>query len=258
MTYSITARDSATGMLGVAVASRFFAVGAVVPHIRGGRAAVATQAFVNPLWGIEGADRIAAGEAPDVVLADLAARDAGRDQRQAHGIDASGRSAAHTGAACVDWAGHLLGDRVSVAGNMLTGPEVVSETLAAFEAGVDLPFAERLLAAMRAGEAAGGDKRGRQSAALVIHRGEDYPWLSIRTDDHADPLSELERLHAVAGERFLHVAEIMPTRERFSGEPDRAGIDAAIAEAERAREAEGRPSASQATGPGGRRAARKP
>jgi uncharacterized Ntn-hydrolase superfamily protein len=252
MTYSIVARDPATGMLGVAVASRFFAVGAVVPHIRGGRAAVATQAFVNPLWGVLGAERVAAGEDVEAVLAEIVARDAGARQRQAHMIDGRGRSAAHTGADCVDWAGHLIGDGVSVAGNMLAGAEVLADALTAYEDGGDLPFAERLLRAMRAGEEAGGDKRGRQSAALVIHRGEDYPWLSIRADDHADPLAELERLLAVAGERFLHVAEIMPTRANFSGRPDRAGIDAAIAEAERRREAEGRPSVSHATGPDGR------
>lgn len=249
MTYSIVARDPATGMMGVAVASRFFAVGSVVPHIRGGRSAVATQAYVNPLWGIEGADRIAAGEAPEVVVADLAARDAGARQRQAHMIDAAGRTAAHTGADCVDWAGHLTAEAVSVAGNMLVGPEVLVDTLTAYEDGAELPFAERLLRAMRAGEDAGGDKRGRQSAVLVVHRGEDYPWLSIRADDHADPLTELERLLAVAGERFLHVAEIMPTRDRFSGAPDRAGVDAAIAEAERCRAAEGRSSASHAPEP---------
>ena len=249
MTYSIVARDPETGMLGVAVASRFFAVGAVVPHIRGGKGAVATQAFVNPLWGLEGADRLAAGESAEAVIADLASRDAGQAQRQAHMIDAAGRSAAHTGAECIDWCGHLIGEGVSVAGNMLAGPEVIADTLTAFEDGADLPFAGRLLRAMRAGEDAGGDKRGRQSACLVLHRDQDYPWLSLRADDHGDPLSELDRLLAVAGERFLHVAEIMPTRENFSGTPDRSGIDAAIREAERRRIEDGLSSASFATDP---------
>ena len=249
MTYSIVARDPETGMLGVAVASRFFAVGAVVPHVRGGKGAVATQAFVNPLWGLEGADRLAAGESAEAVIADLASRDAGQAQRQAHMIDAAGRSAAHTGAECIDWCGHLIGEGVSVAGNMLAGPEVIADTLTAFEDGADLPFAGRLLRAMRAGEDAGGDKRGRQSACLVIHRDQDYPWLSLRADDHGDPLNELDRLLAVASERFLHVAEIMPTRENFSGTPDRSGIDAAIREAERRRIEDGLSSASLATDP---------
>ena len=247
MTYSIVARDPATGFLGVAVASRFFAVGALVPHVRGGRCAVATQAFVNPLWGVEGADRLARGEPAADVLADFLARDAGQPQRQLHMIDSAGRIAAHTGAQCVDWCGHVVGESVSVAGNMLAGPEVIHETLAAYEAHIALPFAERLLTAMEAGERAGGDKRGRQSAALRIHRTEDYPWLDIRADDHADPLAELRRLLDVAGERYLHVAEIMPTRGNFSGATDRSPVDAAIAAEEERRRIEGAPSRSFST-----------
>ena len=247
MTYSIVARDPDTGQLGVAVASRFFAVGALVPHIRGGKCAVATQAFVNPLWGIEAADRMAAGEAASDVLSGLVARDDGRAQRQAHMINAQGRSAAHTGADCIDWCGHLIGEDVSVAGNMLSGEGVIVETLASFEVNKDLPFTERLLVAMEAGEAAGGDRRGKQSAALCIHRTEDYPWLDIRADDHADPLAELRRLYDVAQERFLHVAETMATRDTFSGLTDRTPLDAAIAEEEARRQYEGRESRSFAT-----------
>jgi uncharacterized Ntn-hydrolase superfamily protein len=249
MTYSIVARDPETGHYGVAVASRFFAVGAVVPHLRGGKCAVATQAFVSPIWGIEAADRMARGEASADVVADLVARDGGQAIRQIHMVDAEGRVAAHTGADCVDWCGHVAGQAVSVAGNMLAGPAVVADTLAAYEAHMDLPLAERLMTAMEAGAAAGGDKRGTQSAALVIHRSEDYPWLSLRADDHPDPLAELRRLHEVAHERFIHVAEAMPTRANFSGTTDRTGIDAAIAEAEASRKAEGRASRSFATEP---------
>jgi uncharacterized Ntn-hydrolase superfamily protein len=247
MTYSIVAKDPATGQYGVAVASRFFAVGALVPHIRGGKCAVATQAFVNPLWGVEAADRMVAGEAAADVLADLVARDGGQKQRQAHMIDAQGRSAAFTGEDCIDWCGHLIGDGVSVAGNMLAGEAVIADTLAAYNAHADLPFVERLLTAMEAGEAAGGDKRGKQSAALCIHRTEDYPWLDIRVDDHPDPLAELRRLYDVAQERFLHVADTMPTRGNFSGLTDRTPLDAAIAEEEARRQREGRKSQSFAT-----------
>ncbi|KQB97717.1 pilus assembly protein [Loktanella sp. 1ANDIMAR09] len=247
MTYSIVARDPQTGAYGVAVASRFFAVGALVPHIRGGKGAVATQAFVNPMLGVEGARRLADGETAQAILNDMIARDGGRSQRQIHLIDSAGHSAAHTGAECIDWAGHLIGSGVSVAGNMLAGPAVVADTLAAYEANLDLPFAERLLTAMEAGAAAGGDKRGTQSAALCIHRTEDYPWLDIRADDHPDPLAELRRLLDVAGERFLHVAEIMPTADNFSGVTDRSAIDAAIAAEEARRKAEGRKSRSFAT-----------
>ena len=219
MTWSIVARDPETGWHGVAAASCFFAVGALVPHVRGGRCAVATQAFVSPPWGIEAADRLAAGEPTALVLADLAARDPAGDRRQIHAVDAAGRSAALTGTACPEWSGHVAAEGASVAGNTLEGPEVVARTLATYQAGMALPFPERLLAAMEAGEAAGGDRRGRQSACLRIHRGEAYPCLDLRADDHADPLAELRRLLAVAGERSLAVADTLPTAARPGGAP---------------------------------------
>ena len=124
---------------------------------------------------------------------------------------------------------------------------VVAETLATYNKAMDKPLAERLLLAMQAGEDAGGDKRGRQSAALVIHRDQDYPWLSIRADDHPDPLAELRRLFAVAQERYMHVAETMATKANPNGMIDRREIDEKIAALEAARLAEGRPSASFAT-----------
>jgi uncharacterized Ntn-hydrolase superfamily protein len=247
MTYSIVAKDPDTGQLAVAVASRFFAVGALAPHVRGGKCAVATQAFVNPVWGIEAADRMAQGEPAAAVLADLVARDNGRDQRQIHMIDAAGRSVAHTGKACIDWCGHLIGDGVSVAGNMLAGAGVVADTLAAYQSHMHLPFAERLMTAMEAGERAGGDKRGKQSAALRIHRGEDYPWIDIRADDHSDPLDELRRLYDVAHDRYMWFSDGLATRTNFSGVSDRRGIDDAIAAEEARRKTEGRASRSYAT-----------
>ncbi len=247
MTYSIVARDPGTGQYGVVVASRFFAVGALVPHVRGRRCAVATHAFMNPIWGLEAARRLSEGEATEAVLADLVARDGGQAQRQIHMIDAAGRSAAHTGAECVDWCGHLIAEGVSVAGNMLAGREVISETMDAYRGNMALPFAERLMTAMEAGEVAGGDKRGRQSAALRIHRTEDYPWLDLRSDDHSDPLAELRRLYDVAQERYLHVAEVMPTQANFSGLTDRASVDAAIVAEEARRRIEGCKSRSFAT-----------
>ncbi|MDN5567551.1 MAG: DUF1028 domain-containing protein [Paracoccus sp. (in: a-proteobacteria)] len=246
MTWSLIARDRATGALGIAVASRFFACGALVPHV-GHSAAFATQAFVNPVWGTEGLRRLQAGETATQVLADLVARDAGAAQRQAHLLDTDGHGAAHTGDQCIDWAGHLAGDDWSVAGNMLAGPQVLQETARVFQETTALDFPERLLAAMMAGEAAGGDKRGRQAAGLRIHRGQDHPWLDLRADDHADPLAELSRLLRVARERYLYVADIMPTAQQFSGAPDRSATDARIAKAEVTRIAAGRSSASFAT-----------
>jgi uncharacterized Ntn-hydrolase superfamily protein len=247
MTYSIVARDAETGHLGVAVASRFFAVGAVVPHVRGRVGAIATQAFVSPLYGTEGLKLLEQGMAPQAIVETLTAQDAGQRNRQFHLIDAQGRNAAFTGADCVDWAGHLLADGVSVAGNMLEGPEVIASTLDVYQARMHLPLAERLLAAMQAGEVAGGDKRGKQSASLTVYRDQDYAWLDIRADDHPDPLAELRRLYAVAKERYLHVAETMPTRENPSGMTDRRPIDARIAALEAERHAKGIPSASRMT-----------
>ena len=246
MTYSIVARDPASNEIGIIVASRFFARGAAVPYV-GRRSAVATQAFVNPLWGTEGRRRLEAGEAAETLIAEFIDRDGARDIRQAHMIDCEGNFAVHTGKDCVDWAGHKIGDHHSVAGNMLAGPDVVADTFAAYAAAGHLPMAARLLHAMQAGEKAGGDKRGRQAAGLVIHRGEEHAYLDLRVDDHADPLAELERLLDVAGERYIHVAEAMPTADNFSGTTDRAPIDAAIQAAEQLRQREGRASRSFAT-----------
>ena len=247
MTWSIIVREPETCALGIAVASRFFAVGALVPHIRDSRAAVATQAFVSPLWGIEGADRIAAGEAGEAVLADFLGRDPGAPLRQWHAIDGAGRITAHTGAGCTGWCGHVAGPDVSVAGTMLAGPQVVEATRDAWLARPDLPMAERLLFAMDAGEAAGGDKRGRQSACLRIHRGEAWPLLDLRADDHAEPLAELRRLLAVTEERYAHFVQALPTRANFSGWTDRRPVDEAIRRAEAERAAAGIPSVSLAT-----------
>lgn len=244
MTYSLIAKDT-DGSIGLIVASKFFACGAVVPFLSGS-VAVASQAFCNPIWGTEGRARMMAGENAETVLQDLAARDEGRAIRQAHMMDAQGGFAAYTGAECVDWAGHILGENHSVAGNMLAGPRVIEATSEAYLANATLPFAERLIAAMVAGEDAGGDKRGRQSAGLAIHRGEDHPWLDLRADDHADPLAELTRLWEVAQERYVHFAKGMPSAEHFSGFPTRDGIDADIKAAEARRKAEGRPSRSHA------------
>ena len=247
MTWSIVARDPATGHLGIAVASRFFSVGTLVPHIKPGVGAVATQAFINPLYGVDGLALLTEGRTPDEIIGVLTARDAGHRQRQMHLMTRDGRNAAFTGSACIDWAGHLVDEQVSVAGNMLAGPQVIATTLDVFKKTADKPFIERFLEAMQAGEDAGGDKRGRQSAAIVVYRDQTYPWIDIRADDHADPLAELRRLYAVAGERYLHFAELMPTRANPDGLLDRSIIDRRIAELEEIREREGRPSASFAT-----------
>lgn len=227
MTWSILARDPTTGELGAAVATRFFAVGALAIHVEGGVGALATQALINPMYAVQGMPRLRAGATPRDVIADLLVGDAGRAHRQIHVLDATGRIAAHTGADCVDWCGSVRGTDVSVAGNMLAGPDVVARTLAAYEAASG-PMAERLLTALQAGEAAGGDKRGRQSAALRICSRDPYPDLDIRVDDHPDPLSELRRLHAVSQERFALFRRFLAGADSPCGVFDRVVIDAAI------------------------------
>ena len=201
MTWSIVARD-VDGSFGVAIASRFFAVGALCVHTRRGVGALSTQALMNPLYGPAGIDLLAEGVAPEEIVTRLTDADEGRAQRQIHVVDANGHAAAYTGKHCIDWCGHRLHDDFSVAGNMLVGTDVLDATVAAYAGGARLPFAERLLAAMDAGERAGGDKRGKQAAALRIHGDEDYPRLDLRVDDHDEPLVELRRLHEKSLERY--------------------------------------------------------
>jgi uncharacterized Ntn-hydrolase superfamily protein len=234
MTWSLVARD-ASGALGVAVASKFFAVGALCPAVRAGKGALSTQALINPLYARDGIAALDAGLEPAQIVARLTAADGGREVRQLHLIDALGRSAAHTGRQCIEWCGHRAGDGYSLAGNMLAGPRVLDETARAYEAARDLPFAERLMTAMEAGEAAGGDKRGKQAAALLIHTTEDYPSLSLRVDDHPDPLAELRRLHAASLERFQAFMTCLPSRARPEGITDRAVIEAEVARFQAAR-----------------------
>ena len=228
MTWSIIARDSTAGQIGIVVATRFFAVGALVPHIAAGRGGIATQALVNPYYGIDGLLLLREGRDAGEIVRTLLAADEGRDSRQLHVLDAGGRIACHTGRDCVDWCGHLEGDGFSIAGNMLACARVLEETAKAYLAGRRLPLALRLLAAMRSGEAAGGDKRGKQSAALLIHGEEEWPELDLRVDDHADPLAELERLEQVSRERWVHFREFLPSRQNPAGVTDRSIIDAAV------------------------------
>jgi uncharacterized Ntn-hydrolase superfamily protein len=228
MTWSIIARDNATGQFGIAVATKFFAVGARVPYIAAGIGAIATQALVNPYYGIDGLKLLREGRSPHDIVKTLIAADSGHASRQLHIMDAGGRVASHTGSACVDWCGHIEGDGFSIAGNMLAGARVLDDTAKAYGSSEKLPFAQRLIATMRAGEAAGGDKRGKQSAALLIHDQEEWSALDLRVDDHADPLAELGRLEQVSRERWVHFRNYLPSRNNPAGITDRATIDAGI------------------------------
>ncbi len=228
MTWSILARD-AQGQFGLAIASRFFAVGALCLHSQRGVGALATQALMNPLYGPAGLALLAAGQPAAEALAELIASDAGREHRQLHLLPATGPAAAHTGAACIDWCGHQLFDDFSVAGNMLAGPQVLAATADAYLSAAGLPLAERLLAAMAAGEAAGGDKRGKQAAALRIQADEDYLQLDLRVDDHAEPITELQRLYQVSLQRSQPFMACLAGRHDPVGLTDRNQIEARIA-----------------------------
>ena len=231
MTWSLIAKDNVTGQIGIAVATKFFAVGARVPHIAPAIGAIATQALVNPYYGIDGVRLLRQGRAPREIIETLIAADAGHASRQLHIMDAKGRIAAFTGKDCVDWCGHLEGDGFSLAGNMLAGKRVLDDTAETYLANAHMPFARRMIAAMRAGEEAGGDKRGKQSAALLIYGEEEWSDLDLRVDDHVDPLTELERLEAVSRERWVHFRKYLPSRKNPAGITDRAVIDAGIAAA---------------------------
>ena len=227
MTWSILARDE-NGHLGVAIASRFLAVGSLCVYSQRAVGAMSTQALMNPLYGPTGIDAMARGHSAAAAIAMMVAADEGREQRQVHLLPVSGQGAAHTGTACIDWCGHLVLDGLSVAGNMLAGPRVIEASAQAYLDTAGQPMAERLLAAMDAGQAAGGDKRGQQAAALRIHGDEDYLSLDLRVDDHTEPLVELRRLYEKSLERFVPFSQCLPGRGRPSGTIERSLIEAHI------------------------------
>jgi uncharacterized Ntn-hydrolase superfamily protein len=202
VTYSIVARDPETGEIGVAVQTRYFAVGSVVPWVEPGVGAVATQAFAEKGYGPRGLALLRQGRGPREALDELLAADEGRERRQVAILDASGAVAVHTGSQCVQAAGHVTGEGVSAQGNMLERDIAWAAMLRAYgEAEGDL--AARLLAALGAAQAEGGDMRGRQSAALVVAPGGEgrEPWerrFDVRVDDHPDPIDEIGRLLRLA------------------------------------------------------------
>jgi uncharacterized Ntn-hydrolase superfamily protein len=202
MTFSIVARSADGESWGVAVASKFLAVGAVVPAAVAQVGAIATQANANVAYKGLTLAHLDDGATAPVALQRLLEEDEGRDERQVGIVDVDGGSASHTGQACIEWAGSLTGEAYAIQGNCLTGSEVVEAMEAVWLAGDDLPFERRLLDALAAGDEAGGDKRGRQSAALLVVRdgagygGNDDVAVDLRVDDHTDPVTELVRLHA--------------------------------------------------------------
>ena len=220
MTWSIVAFDAASGAFAVAVTTRAFASGARCPHVRAGVGAVATQSITNPYLGPKVLDALASGAAPAAAIETALSGDEGRHLRQVHAVDRHGRTAAWTGRHCVEWAGDRTGAGFSVAGNMLKGEAVVAATFQAFAANSEIGFAERLITALDAGEAAGGDRRGRQSAGLLVATTEDFPDINLRVDDHALPLTELRRLLAVYRRDFEPNRHRFPTKANPSGVTD--------------------------------------
>jgi uncharacterized Ntn-hydrolase superfamily protein len=229
MTWSIVAHDPATGAFAVAVATRAFAVGASCPFVRAGVGAVSTQSMTNRYLGPAVLNAMAAGFTPAAAITHALARDEGRHVRQIHAIDAKGRTAAWTGKNCVEWCGDLAGAHAHFAGNMLAGAPVLEATRAAFAANGGLALPQRLMLAMEAGEAAGGDRRGRQSAAMVMTTTEDFPDLDIRVDDHATPLVELGRLLDLWNASWPQRRAWMPTKANPSGTTDLDAIEASWA-----------------------------
>jgi uncharacterized Ntn-hydrolase superfamily protein len=208
MTFSIVGADPEAGDWGVAVASKFPAVGAVVPYARAGVGAVATQAWANVAYGPDGLDALSYGKGAEEVLQRLIEADEDRDQRQGGIVDAEGRAATFTGSKCMEWAGGRTGSGFACQGNILTGPDVVEAMASVFlETTGDL--VDRLLASLEAGDRAGGDRRGRQSAALLVVRagagyeGRSDRYVDLRVDDHVDPMAELRRIFSVYDSEFL-------------------------------------------------------
>jgi uncharacterized Ntn-hydrolase superfamily protein len=198
MTFSIVARDRPTGMLGVGVSSKALAVGAICPWVRAGVGAVATQAWVNPFLGPVVLDLLEEGLDAQSALDEALANDACARYRQLNVVDAEGRSATSTGPKTDPWCGGLRDEDYALAGNLLVSGETIAAMERAFRAGSsDDDLADRLIAALEAGQAAGGDRRGRQSAAVVVMHRTQVPFVDLRVDDHPDPVAELRRLHTV-------------------------------------------------------------
>jgi len=216
-TFSIVAWCPRTGQLGGAVSTAVPAVGSICPFVQPGVGAITSQSWVNPYLAIDGLALMRAGASAQDALDQVLTGDEGRELRQVGVVDATGRAAAWTGSDCTVWHGHRTGPGYAVQGNMLTGEAVIADMEAAFLAAADQELSERLMQALEAGQAAGGDKRGKQSAALKVFEREAYPWLDVRVDEHTEPVPELRRVFGVAMRQLRPFVAAMPTRGRASG-----------------------------------------
>lgn len=223
MTFSILARDAACDHLGIAICTSLPGVGGICPWIRHGVGAVVTQAWTNAALAPAALDAAAAGASARQALEMALKDDAEPALRQLGIVDARGHSAAHTGAQTDGWAGELLAPDLCVVGNMLTGPETLDEMAAAYRAALRRgdPLADRLLTALEAADAAGGDRRGKQSAALIVRGPEVAPVVDLRVDEYADPIRELRRVYEVAQRDLFPFVAAMPTRKDPKGHFER-------------------------------------
>jgi len=222
-TFSIAARCPRTGMFGVGVSTAVPGVGSLCPFPKAGTGAIATQSWVNPYLGIDGLRLLEQGLGAQEALDRLLGADAGRRDRQVGIVDKHGNSAAWTGEDCVPWCGHITGQNFSAQGNMLVGAETVEAMAEAFVKAESLDLPERLLVVLEAGQAAGGDKRGKQSASIKVMDTEEYPYCELRVDEHRHPVAELRRVFEVARHQLLPFVKGLPSRSNPIG-----GIPASV------------------------------
>lgn len=224
-TFSITARCSRTGELGVAVSTKFVAVGMLCSFVKSNAGAIASQAYINPYLGILGLEYLAQGHTADETLEYLKNRDKGIEFRQLGIVDNQGGSAAFTGKNCDSWRGELTGSNYAIAGNMLVGAETLGAMKESFESDETQPLSKRLLMALSAGHLAGGDKRGHQSAAVKVYGVEEYPVLDLRVDEHPDPIAELLRIYGVAETILIPLIGSLPIADAGNFTLQRSAVD---------------------------------
>ena len=213
MTFSIVAHCLRTGQLGVSVATAVPAVGSMCPYVKSGVGAVSTQSWVNPYLAVESLRLMEAGKSGPEALDIVMAKDEGRDLRQIGIVDAQGRSMAWSGKSCTDWFGQIVEPHFAVQGIMLVSAPTIEAMAEAFRMSEPLDLVERLMLALEAGEAAGGDKRGRQSASLRVHHIKDYALVDLRVDEHHHPVAELRRVFNIAKLQLLPFVEGMPKKD---------------------------------------------
>ncbi|EIJ41436.1 hypothetical protein BegalDRAFT_0518 [Beggiatoa alba B18LD] len=216
-TFSIVARCPQTHMLGIAMCTAIPAIGGLALHLQAQVGAIATQAKLNPYLGKLGLAQLATGLKADAVLQQLRLYDPAFETRQISIVDAQGNTAVHTGQACFTWCGHRQGEGYVIAANMMQDVQTVEAMETAFLKADDLPFAERLLMALIAGDKTGGDYRGRQSACLQLVQKEAYPYLDIRVDEHQTPVAELARIYQVCQQQLLPLMPLLPTQDNPAG-----------------------------------------